>query len=152
MRIRLSLIALTLLMGVAITSCKEKTTTPKTAEELQIEKLTGTWALDLSAARPVSVDNNDPAQNWTGFTLTLGNKTYNANTSANLGNELVWPSGTGRTWAFAPNDVRILDRDDGVEMTVAVTDTSLRLQFDYSDTGGRLNGITGNWVFVMVPQ
>ena len=139
-------------MSVVINSCKKTTTTPKTDEELQIEKLTGTWVLDPSAPRPVSVDNNDPAQDWTGFTLTLGNKTYNANTSASLGDVLVWPSGTGRTWAFAPNDVRILDRDDGVEMTVAVTETSLQLQFDYSDTGGRLNGITGNWVFIMVPQ
>ena len=63
MRIRLSLIALTLLMGIVIISCKEKTTTPKTAEELQLEKLTGTWVLDPSApTRPVSVDSNDPAQ------------------------------------------------------------------------------------------
>ena len=150
MRNRLSLIALTLVMSVVIISCKKTTTTPKTDEELQIEKLTGTWVLDSSEPLPVTIDGNDPSQDWTGFTLTYGSKTYSTNTSASLGDVSVWPSGAG-TWDFGAN-VSTLVRDDGVEITVTVTDTSLQLQFDYSDTGGRLNGIVGNWVFKMVPQ
>jgi hypothetical protein len=146
MRIRLTLIALTLLMGVLVTGCKKTTVTPKTDEELQIEKLTGTWVLQAGSSA-VTVDIvNDVTTNWPGFTLTLGNKTYQTSSSPEA---LIWPS--SGTWAFGTS-VSTLVRDDGVEISVSVTDTSLQLQFDYSASGGRLNGIEGNWVFKMVPQ
>jgi hypothetical protein len=149
MRIRLSLIALTLILGVLITGCKKPPPVTKTDEEIQIEKLTGTWVLDPGVTNPVTVDNNNPPQDWTGFTLTLGNKTYQANSSASLGDVLVWP--TSGSWAFGTS-VSTLVRDDGIDISVSVTDTSLQMQFNYSASGGRLNGIEGFWKFKMVPQ
>ena len=150
MRIRITFIALTLVMGVLVAGCKKTTVTPKTDEELQIEKLTGTWVLDPGVTNPVTVDSNNPPQDWTGFTLTLGNETYQANTSTGtLGDEDVWP--TNGTWTFGTS-VSTLNRNDGIDISVSVTDTSLQLQFEYSASGGRLNGIEGNWVFKMVPQ
>ena len=149
MRIRFSLIALTLIIGVLVSSCKKDPPVTKTDEEIQIEKLTGTWVLDTSEAKPVTVDNNDPPQDWTGFTLTLGDKTYNANTGASLGSVEVWPSGSG-TWAFGTGVTSIV-RDDGIVISVSVTDTTLELQFDYLP-GGRVTGIEGNWIFKMVPN
>lgn len=146
MRIRLNLIALTLVLGVLVTGCKKPPPVTKTDEELQIEKLTGTWKLQ-AGANAVTIDiTNDVTTNWTGFTLTLGNKTYQTSSSSEA---LVWPS--SGTWDFGTN-VTTLVRDDGVEISVSVTDTSLQLQFDYSASGGRLNGIEGNWVFKMEPN
>lgn len=143
MRIRLILIALTLVVGVLATGCKKTTVTPKTDEELQIEKLTGTWKLQ-AGANAVTVASNDVTASWTGFTLTLGNKTYQTTNSSEV---LIWPS--NGTWDFGTN-VSTLVRNDGIEISVSVTDTSLQLQFDFS--AGRLNGIEGNWVFKMEPQ
>ena len=143
MRIRLTLVALTLVMGVLVTGCKKPPPVTKTDEELQIEKLTGTWKLQ-AGANAVTVASTDVTANWTGFTLTLGNKTYQTSSSSEA---LIWPS--NGTWAFGTNTSTLV-RDDGVEITVSVTDTSLQLQFDFS--AGRLNGIEGNWVFRMVPN
>ena len=149
MRIRISLNALTLIMGIMLNSCKKDTTPTKTDEEIQLEKLIGTWVLDQGITNAVTVDNNNPPQDWTNFTLTLGNKTYQTNTSVSLGDDLVWP--TSGTWDFGAN-LTTLARNDGIDITITVTDTSLKLQFDYSSGGGRFAGIEGNWVFNMVPQ
>ena len=145
MRSRYSLIALTLVMGFLVSSCKEDPAPAKTPEEIQIEKLTGTWVLP-TAANTVTIDGRDVSAEWSTFVLTLGNKTYQS-TNANDAN--VWPA--SGTWAFGAN-INTLVRDDGVDITVTVTDTSLKLQFDYSASGGRLDGIEGNWVFNMVSQ
>ena len=147
MRIRLSLIALTLIMGVMVSSCKKDPVVTKTDEQLQIEKLSKTWVPGSATSSVfVTIAGNDVTADWSNFVLTLGDKTYN---SSGADSPLVWP-GSG-TWAFGAN-TNTLVRDDGVEITITVTDTSLKMQFDYSSTGGRLNGIEGNWVFNMVPQ
>ena len=111
-----------------------------------ILSLEGTWVLQ-AGSNAVTIDiTNDVTPNWTGFTLTLGNKSYSSSNSPEV---LIWPA--SGTWDFGAN-VSTLVRNDGVEITVSVTDTSLQMQFDYSASGGRLNGIEGNWVFKMVPQ
>ena len=145
MRIRLSLLAVTLIMGVMISSCKKDPPVTKTDEELQIEKLSKAWKVN-PAANSITVDANDQSLDWSGFVLTLGDKTYS--TSGSFSPE-VWPA--SGTWAFGA-DVNTLVRDDGVSMSVSVTDASLQLQFDYSAAGGRLLGVEGNWIFKMVPQ
>lgn len=147
MRIRLNLIALTLILGVVVSSCKEDPPPAKTDEQVQTEKLVGTWVLDSpTPANSVTLDGNDVSADWETFELTLGDKTYS---SLNATFPEVWPS--NGTWAFGAN-VNTLVRDDGVEISISVTDTSLQLQFDYSDAGGRLSGVTGNWIFKMVPK
>ena len=145
MRIRLSLIAFTLIMGVLISGCKEKKTPAKSDEELQIEKLSKTWVL-AAESNPVTVDGNDVSTNWTGFTLTLGDKTYQ---STGSDSPEVWPA--SGSWEFGSN-VNTLVRDAGIDISISVTDQSLLLQFDYTVAGGRLSGIEGTWVFNMVPQ
>ena len=145
MRIRLSLIALTVLMGVIVSSCGEDPPPVKTEAQLQTEKLVGTWVLD-AGTNVVTLDGNDVSADWTSFTLTLGDKTYQ---TTNAAFAEVWPA--SGTWAYGA-DVSKMVRDDGVEISIAVTeDTSLQMQFDYTDAGGRLNGIAGNWIFKLVP-
>ncbi|RLD24079.1 MAG: hypothetical protein DRI71_03650 [Bacteroidetes bacterium] len=146
MRIRLNLIALTLILGVVVSSCKEDPPPAKTDEQLQTEKLAKAWVLN-TGSNVVTLDGNDVSLDWTTFELTLGDKTYN---SINATFPEVWPS--NGTWAFDGADVNTLVRDDGVKISIAVTDTSLQLQFDYSAAGGRLAGVEGSWVFKMVPK
>ena len=145
MRIRLSLVALTLIMGMMVIGCDKNTNPQKTEEEKQTEKLSKTWVL-ASGASAVTVTGVDVSANWVDFVLTLGNGTYQ---STGADSPEVWPS--GGTWAYGA-DLDILDRNDGVSIAITVTDTSLRMEFDYSTSGGRLNGIDGIWVFNMVPQ
>jgi hypothetical protein len=145
MKNRISLIALILFVGALTYSCKEKPPPPKSEEEQQIEKLAKTW-VPKSGANAITVGGTDVSQNWSGFVLTLGDKTYQ---STGADSPQVWPA--SGTWAFG-SDVNTLVRDDGIEMSITVNESSLRLQFDYTVTGGRLSGIEGQWVFDMVPQ
>jgi hypothetical protein len=147
MRIRFSLIALTLVMGVLVSSCKKDNTDTKTAEQKKIEQLSKTWAPgSATISELVTVDGTDVTADWPNFVLTLGDKTYN---SSGADSPLVWPA--NGTWAFG-SDLNTLIRDDGVEITIKLDDTSLELQFDYNASGGRFDGIEGNWIFKMVPQ
>jgi len=148
MRIRLSIIAFTLILGVMINGCKTDPPKTKTDEEIQTDKLTGTWVLETGGTNPaVTIDGNDVSADWSGFTLTLGDKTYQ---TSSADSPEVWPA--SGTWAYETNDVSKLIRDDGIEISVSVSDTSLQLQFIYSASGGRLAGIEGPWIFRMVPQ
>ena len=116
MRIRLSLIALTLIMGVLVSSCKKDPAPTQSEEDKQIEKLSGTWVVPNPApANSVTIDGNDVTTDWSSFVLTLGNKTYQ---STGADSPEVWPA--SGTWAFGTN-VLTLVRDDLVEITVDVT-------------------------------
>jgi len=145
MRLKFNLIAIIAVGSIILSSCKPTPSPAKTEEELQIEKLSKTWVL-AAGSDAVTQDGTSVTDAWTGFTITLGDKTYQTSSSSSAE---VWPA--NGTWSFGAN-VNTLVRDDGTSMTVSVTDTSILLQFDYSATGGRLNGIEGSWSFSMVPQ
>ena len=145
MRIRFSLIALTLVMGVLVSSCKKDKTDTKTDEQKKIEQLAKTWVL-AAGSNVVTVAGTDVTTEWANFVLTLGDKTYQ---TSGADSPLVWPA--SGTWAFGAN-LSTLVRDDGVEITIILTDTSLDLQFNYTASGGRFDGIEGNWIFKMVAQ
>jgi len=136
-------------MGVLLNSCKEDPAPAKTPEEIQIEKITGTWVLPTTA-NTVTIDGRDVSAEWATFILNIGStKTYS---STNATDPLVWPA--SGTWDFGANLTTMVRHDVGgdVDITITVTDTSLKLQFDYSASGGRIDGIEGNWVVNMVPQ
>jgi len=145
MRIRFSLIALTLVMGVLVSSCKKDNTDTKTEEQKKIEQLAKTWVL-AAGSNLVTIAGTDVTADWANFVLTFGDKTYQ---TSSADSPLVWPA--SGTWAFGA-DLNTLVRDDGVDITIKLSDTSLELQFDYTASGGRFDGIEGNWVFKMVPQ
>lgn len=146
MRIRISIIALTLIMGVMFNSCKKDTTPTKTDEEIKLELLAKTWNV-ATATNSVTIDGRDVTAEWATFILNIGStKTY---TSTNATDPLVWPA--SGTWDFGTTLTSMV-RDDGIDITITVTETTLKLQFDYTAGGGRFEGIEGNWVFNMVTQ
>ncbi len=151
MKTKLNLVLVTLLAVALLNGCKKKEEPTKSDEEIQLEKLSKTWALG-TGSDAVTYEGTPVATDWAGFTLTLGNKTYS---SANAFSPDIWPA--SGSWDFGKNtdgstNVNVMVRDDGTEISIQVTDTSLKLQFTYSATGGRLTGIEGDWVFDMVPQ
>ena len=111
--------------------------------------LDGTWKLN-------SVTNEgNPRDEWTDFTLTLsldddfkgGN--YNTTNIPDEDTEGVWASSGTFT---ASEDLTVLTRNDGTKITLTVSASTLSLSFDISESGGRVDGFTGAWVFNMNPS
>ena len=134
-----------LAFGLIFSSCKKDSPTPKTDEEIQLEKLSGTWVVS-AAANSVTIAGNDVSSEWAAFELTISEGSF---TSSGAGSTDVWP--TSSTWTFG-SEVSILQRNDGTDITVSVDETSLLMTFNYTVPGGRLDGIEGNWVFNMEPK
>ncbi|GEM_PF-789010 len=119
--------------------------TPEQEQALLLTAEGATWSL-VDAEDAVTVDGTNSID-WDNFTLQFsGDDNGGAFTTTNSASPIVWPS-TG-TWAFASGSVTQLQRNDGVAMTVNVTETNLTLSFEVEDPGsGRANGFGGNWIF-----
>ncbi|MEQ9302144.1 MAG: hypothetical protein RIF33_26425 [Cyclobacteriaceae bacterium] len=104
-----------------------------------------TWT--LTGADPVTVDGSIPDPEWTNFTLVFsGDENGGGFTTSNSASPIVWPS--SGTWAFVDGSITQLVRNDGVTMTVNVTDTDITLSFEVEDPGsGRTLGFGGSWIF-----
>jgi hypothetical protein len=113
----------------------------QTEEEKQLESLSASaWTMS-----GVTLDGADVDANFLGLVLTIkADKTYSTNGSY----DPVWPS--SGTFTFG-SDINTLIRDDGVSMTIAVSETSLTITFTYADSGGRIDGLPGDYVFSFTP-
>lgn len=95
----------------------------------------------------VTKDGLDVTDQFTGFKLTVGDFTYttvNALPSA-------WPA--SGIWTFANDAGTLVARNDGVQITVVVSTTSLKLTFNVTGLGdgGRIKGVDGEYVFNLIP-
>lgn len=118
-----------------LSSCKkDDAPSPVT---VQLQKLSTTWKVSS-----VINDNQDVTSQYAGFLLIIDELNY---TAQNGGNP--WPA--SGTYTFQEGDLNTLQRSDGTEVTIdEITDKSLILSFNYNAlSGGRLNGITGNFTF-----
>ena len=120
-----------------------------TAAQKNATLLDGTWKLN-------SVTNEgSPRDEWTGFTLTLsldddfkgGN--YNTTNIPDEDTEGVWASSGTFT---ASDDLTVLTRNDGTKITLQVSASTLSLSFNIPQSGGRVDGFAGDWVFNMNPS
>ena len=113
-----------------------------TEEENQLESLsTSAWTMTS-----ITLDGVDATSNFSGLILTIkSDKTYSTNGEY----DPVWPS--SGTFTFG-SDLNTLTRDDGVSMTVSVSETSLSITFTYADAGGRIDALPGDYVFSFTPQ
>ncbi|MEN8248377.1 MAG: hypothetical protein ABFS32_05560 [Bacteroidota bacterium] len=148
MRSTIISIVLIVLSGLLINGCKKPPPPEPTAAEQQLEKLSAhTWKI-AGTADAVTIAGNTVITDWASFTISFGDGTY---TATGAYSPEVWPS--SGTWTFpSETDVNTLQRDDGIDIAISVTDATLQMTFDYTATGGRLNGIEGTWVFNMIPQ
>ena len=91
-----------------------------------------------------TVDGVDQTATYKGLALSFSASGY---TSTNGG--AVWPA--NGTWSFNNTDGTSLKRDDGLVITVAVTDTSLTLSYQWAQTtlgGGREASVKGAQVLI----
>ena len=115
--------------------------TEQTEEEKQLESLSASaWTMSS-----ITLDGADVTTNFSGLVLTIkSDKTYSTNGSY----DPVWPSSGSFTFG---SDLNTLTRDDGVSMTIAVSETSLTVTFTYADSGGRIDALPGDYVFNFTP-
>jgi hypothetical protein len=111
--------------------------TESTEEEKQLESLSASaWKMSS-----ITLDGADVTSNFDGLVLTINSdKTYSTNGSY----DPVWPSSGSFTFG---SDINTLTRDDGVSMTISVSETSLTVTFTYADSGGRIDALPGDYVF-----
>ncbi len=143
--------SLVLLLGLVIlSSCKGDDPVPPSAEEVQLGLLAKTWNNGT-----VNLDGTTDQGDWSAFKVTFTDGSYTSS-GVSAGRELVWP--TSGTWGFknagtADVDVNKIVRDDGVEISISVSESSLTMTFAYDESiNGRvagINGIDGDWVFGM---
>ncbi|MDH5366145.1 MAG: hypothetical protein OEW67_04110 [Cyclobacteriaceae bacterium] len=127
----------------AITSCKEDTTAPDPKQQV-IDALSKAWTVNS-----VTLDNQDVSADWNSFTLTFDNTQAYITTSPSYKSTLIWPLTGSYTFPNIENP-RVILRNDGVLIFVSnLTDNSLQLIFSITNTGGRTEGLTGEWIFDM---
>ena len=111
------------------------------AQDLVKSKLTSaTWKI-----QSVKVDGVDQTSVYTGFTLTVTDGNF---TTVNGGP--AWPA--SGTWTFTSNDGSRVKRDDGTEIDVEITETTLKLTFEWATTtigSGRSLSVKGKNVFTL---
>jgi hypothetical protein len=143
-----------ILISTLLISCGEEgggggggvTPTPEDPLDAQAAILNGTWK--VKDANSVTKDGTivdvftTMTLNISGGTKTGGN--YSTSHSEDSGTE-VWPN--SGSWTFQNADRNKVLRNDGVAVSISVTETTLRTSFTVS--GGIKDG---NWVFNFVKQ
>ena len=111
--------------------------------------------LDKDWSLSSATNAGTPRDEWTGFTLKFGLDTDLAGGSytasgipSDEGANLAWS--TSGTFT-ANNDLTALTRNDGIVMTLVISETALNVSFTVPESSGRVDGFTGAWVFKMVP-
>jgi hypothetical protein len=151
---QLNLSIFILLLSTLLISCGEEgggggggvTPEPEDPLDAQAAILNGTWK--VKDANSVTKDGTivdvftTMTLNISGGTKTGGN--YSTSHSEDSGTE-VWPN--SGSWTFQNADRNKVLRNDGVAVSISVTETTLRTSFTVS--GGIKDG---NWVFNFVKQ
>ena len=111
--------------------------------------------LDKDWSLSSATNAGTPRDEWTGFSLKFGLDTDLAGGSytasgipSDEGANLAWS--TSGTFT-ANNDLTALTRNDGIVMTLVISETALNVSFTVPESSGRVDGFTGAWVFKMVP-
>jgi hypothetical protein len=102
------------------------------------------WA--FGATGRVIKDDFDVTNQFTGFKLTIGNKTYTTQNSLTH----VWK--TSGTWDFQNGNRDKIVRDDGVVMTVTLAGDNMTLTFTAAGKAGRATSISGEYEFQLVAE
>ncbi|MBX2898279.1 MAG: hypothetical protein KF775_01440 [Cyclobacteriaceae bacterium] len=134
---------------LTFTGCKKGGSDPKPITEVQFNKLNKTWKV-----QSVTFDNTDRTSEYTAanFQLVIGG-TVNAATYTTSGRPFPSPWKGSGTWTFGANPetqiIRDKDTADALNLTYAVTESTLTISFQFSGTGytSRTESVQGPWVF-----
>jgi hypothetical protein len=121
---------------VSLSDCKKKDPSPQDGIKSQL--VGPIWKI-----KTVSVDGVDYTSSYTGMTIIFRETTYNTTNGG-----VVWPA--SGTWSFNSADGTKIIREDGKEVTVAVSSTQLDLLLFWPTStfeGGRTSSVKGNHTF-----
>ena len=138
---------LLLLVAILTYSCSGGDDEP-TEEELIVEALAKTWGVS-DGNRAVVFQGLDASRFWQDFQLSFtDNRSFTAS-NVPSGYEDVWPA--SGTFTFPdPNNANLIERNDGVMITInVVSETLVELSFTLNDQGGSVSGTTGSYVFAL---
>ena len=131
-----------LLLLLTLVSCGEESLT----KEEQVTQLligkSGT-AAKVWKMQSVDVDGVDQTSIYSGLTIQFSEGQFTATNGGGI-----WPA--SGTWTFSSTDASIIKRDDGTEIEVTVTETTLTLKMSWTKTTlgpGRLRSVSGHHVF-----
>ncbi len=139
------LISTALIIAVILsTGCKKKNDDP-TPQDNQKKLLINNGVAWILGS--VTKDGLDVTDQFQGFQLIVGDFTFS--TSKSLPS--AWPA--SGTWSFANEAGTLVNRNDGVQIQVQVSATSLKLTFSVTGLGGggRVGSVDGGYVFDLVP-
>ena len=128
------------------TGCKKKKGDPEPITDQQIEKLSKPWKVDA-----VMLDGVVRTTDFTNLTITFsGTKGTTSIAYTTLGTQpkpSPWASSGNFTFDTTTPETK-LKRDDGVDVTYSVSETQLRMTFQYNGPGfGRVKAVKGPWDF-----
>lgn len=128
------------------TACDDGEGEKKSEKEEQIDKLVGAW--NVSAA---TYDGEDQMDDYGVMQIAIARASADALTFTVTGRpEKLTPWPASGTFTFGSPVTSKLIRDDGVEITYAVSGNNLTFTMEnYSGTGyeGRTSTVAGDWVF-----
>jgi hypothetical protein len=136
---KLALVAIMASTFIQISGCgggSNNNTPTLSATDAVKAKLTAVSSWKIQSA---IVDGVDQTSVYKGLALAFSSAGYS---STNGGT--VWPA--SGTWSFNNTDGTSVKRDDGLIITVEVTDTTLKLSYTWTKTtlgGGRIESIKG---------
>ena len=144
----LSLIIICLSFTCLLMNCSSTSDDPDpklTEEEKQINRLAKTWSLGK-----VEYSADDVSDRFGGFTLTMTKgKAYSS--TPDRGNYDFEPFKASGSWDFKDGNLNVLNRNDGVDMDIVVTETSLLMTFVITEANGRRAGL-GEYKFSLTSQ
>ena len=148
MPLSLSLILLSFSFILLLMNCSSSSDDPDpelTEEEKQINLLSKAWVLGT-----VEYASDNVTDRFGGFTLTMTKgKTYSS--TPDRGDYDYEPFKASGSWDFKGGNLNMINRNDGVEMEVSVTENTLILTFLISESNGRIAGL-GEYRFELKAQ
>lgn len=129
---------------VILNGCKDDEGTEDSNLERRTQLITKTWTV-LSVTVPQG--SATLPGDWANFTVTF--TATNMTTAGHAdGSTVVWPSGT---WSFTNENANIIQRQDGVEMTVSsLSESGLSVSFtlpEGTEITGRTASLEGQYIF-----
>lgn len=124
--------------AVLLVNCKGKDPQPSEQDVVKTKLASSPWTL-----QSVTVDGVDQTAVYQGLTITFTATTYTTTKGG-----IVWPA--SGTWSFTDDTATAIKREDGTEVKVEATDTSLKLTLTWAKTTlgtGRVESVKGLHVF-----
>jgi hypothetical protein len=127
-----------------LTSCKKDAVIAETEEDIFMNKITGSWNVST-----VMLDGKDVSKSFPGLKIAIA-----ATKQVTVTNAVppIW-NGTGTFTLEPAGGTFQLKRNDGVVMTVVQNGTdklTLEFLYDADALGGRVNSVTGKFVFQLL--